>query len=95
MAMDDMKRTKAEQQAYADLLTCLAAQERWMRAWFAAGGKLPTFGAARTNAPEVELELDLDADVVKWFKALGPIHLARMNAVLRVYAREAWRESAG
>lgn len=87
--MDDVKRTKAEEKAYAELLICLAAQERWLKGFREAGGVLPAFGANRPNAAEPEeLDLEIDADVAKWFKALGPLHLARMNAVLAVYARD-------
>lgn len=87
--MDDVKRTKAEEKVYAELLTGLAAQERWLRGFRDAGGSLPAFGVNRSNAAEPEdVEIEIDVDVAKWFKALGPLHLARMNAVLRVYARD-------
>lgn len=87
--MDGMKRTAAEERAHMELLTQIAANEAWFAAFRAAGGVIAPLSQSRSNAAESELELDLDADVVKWFKALGPCHLGRMNAVLRVYAEQA------
>lgn len=89
--MDGVKRTAAEERAHIELLVQLAAQEAWLAAFWAGGGRPAPLGAARSNAAECELEIDLDADVVKWFRALGPRHLARMNAVLRIYAEETGR----
>lgn len=90
--MDEMKRTRVEARAYAELLTCLAEQERRMIAFLDAGGALPPVAAtAPGEAVRIDHDLDLDADVVKWFKALGEVWPARLNAVLRAYAREAWR----
>jgi uncharacterized protein (DUF4415 family) len=34
---------------------------------------------------KVAVSLRLDRDVYTWFKAQGPGHLSRMNAVLRSY----------
>ena len=34
---------------------------------------------------KTSIHLRLDADVLEWFKAQGPGHLTRMNAVLRSY----------
>ena len=44
-----------------------------------------------TRAAEARAPLRLDAGVAAWFRAAGPGHLTRMNAVLRCYmlAREA------
>jgi uncharacterized protein (DUF4415 family) len=89
--MEDPKRTAAEARASAELLDRLAEQDRFMTARRAGGGAMPEVGEAGPETPTLEVELDLDADVVKWFKALGAIWPARLNAVLRIYAREAWR----
>ena len=89
--MDEARRTRAEARAYAELLDCLAEQERVMTALHDAGGAPPRIGAAAPEGAPLELELEIDADVVKWFKALGEVWPARLNAVLRAYAREAWR----
>lgn len=52
---------------------------------------------ARWALPErhgkVAINLRLDRDVFTWFKAQGPGHLSRMNAVLRSYY-EASRDDA-
>lgn len=90
--MDEPKRTRAEARAYAELMSMLAAQERWLAAYLAGSAKLPVFAASRSNREEPEeVEVEIDIDVAKWFKALGPTHLDRMNAVLRVYARDLGR----
>ena len=89
--MDEPKRTAAEARAYAELLDRLAEQDRFMTARRAGGEAAPEVGDAGPETPTLEVELDLDADVVKWFKALGAVWPARLKAVLRVYAREAWR----
>lgn len=90
--MDETKRTRAEARDYAELLTRLEEQERAMAEVFDAGRAPPRIAAApRTAAAPVELELEIDAEVVKWFKALGEVWPDRLNAVLRAYAREAWR----
>jgi uncharacterized protein (DUF4415 family) len=36
-------------------------------------------------ARKKSVHLRLDEDVLEWFKAQGPRHLTRMNAVLRAY----------
>jgi uncharacterized protein (DUF4415 family) len=49
------------------------------RAWFeGAMLELP--------APKQAVSLRIDPDVLRWYKAQGPGHLSRMNAVLRRYA---------
>ncbi len=89
--MDEPKRTKAEQQAHTELLIRLVEQESWMRGFLDSGSRLPAFGTGPGNAAEREIEIDLDADMVKWFRALGPVHPARINAALRAYALEMWK----
>ncbi|PZQ50487.1 MAG: hypothetical protein DI556_08020 [Rhodovulum sulfidophilum] len=89
--MDEPKRAKPEARAYAELLSRLREQERAIAAFRAGGATLPPVGPARPETPKVALELDLDADVVKWFRALGEVWPARLDAVLRAYARELWR----
>jgi len=54
--------------------------------WRAAKLVLPTAKAS--------VHLRVDADVLAWFKAQGPGHLTRMNAVLRSFM-EARRRSPG
>lgn len=43
---------------------------------------------------KVSIHLRIDADVLSWFKAQGPGHLTRMNAVLRSYYEAMLRNSA-
>jgi uncharacterized protein (DUF4415 family) len=42
---------------------------------------------------ETSVHLQLDADVLAWFKAQGRGHLTRMNAVLRAYLEAHKREA--
>jgi uncharacterized protein (DUF4415 family) len=51
---------------------------------------------ARLVMPQAKasVHLRVDADVLAWFKAQGPGHLTRMNAVLRSFM-EARRRSPG
>ena len=44
--------------------------------------------AVRVESPLAKrsVHLRLDSDVFDWFKAQGPGHLTRMNAVLKAYA---------
>jgi uncharacterized protein (DUF4415 family) len=37
------------------------------------------------EARKTSVHLRLDAEVLEWFRAQGPGHLTRMNAVLRAY----------
>ena len=50
------------------------------------------FANAHLRMPEkVSVTFDVDADVLKWFKAQGEAFQSRMNAALRIYA-EAHKE---
>ena len=46
------------------------------------------FNDAELILPERKeaISLRIDADVLRWFRAQGPGHLSRMNAILRQYA---------
>ena len=46
------------------------------------------FAGARLRMPEnkVSVTLDVDADVLEWFKAQGEEFPSRINAALRIYA---------
>ena len=41
--------------------------------------------ATRRESPKVQLTLRVDADVVKWFRSMGPGYQPRMNDVLRAF----------
>lgn len=43
---------------------------------------------------KTSIHLRIDSDVLDWFKAQGPGHLTRMNAVLRSYYEAMLRKSA-
>lgn len=51
------------------------------------------FARAKLRSPiaTVQVEVPIDADLLAWFKALGPEWERRLNAALRLYA-EAHRE---
>ena len=51
------------------------------------------FAGARLRVPEhkVSVTLDVDAEVIEWFKAQGEEFQSRINAALRIYA-EAHKE---
>ncbi len=51
------------------------------------------FANARLRVPEnkVSVTLDVDAEVIEWFKAQGEEFQSRINAALRIYA-EAHKE---
>ena len=46
------------------------------------------FASARLRVPEnkISVTLDVDADVLEWFKAQGEEFRSRINAALRIYA---------
>ncbi|MSP01724.1 MAG: 3-oxoacyl-ACP synthase [Acetobacteraceae bacterium] len=46
------------------------------------------FADAELVLPERKqaISLRVDADVLRWYKAQGPLYLSRMNAILRQYA---------
>ena len=39
----------------------------------------------RHEGPKTRVTIRLDADMVKWFRKLGPNYSRRINAVLRIY----------
>lgn len=83
----DEGRTRREEVAYARLVSELAVlQWRWDRDRLKPG-MLPPGGAAATPppGPRRKLTLKLDADVAKWFRAMGHGYQARMNYALRCW----------
>jgi len=74
---------RVDAQTDADIDAAIAsdpdAAPRLDRAWFEG---------ATLELPECKqaVSLRVDADVLRWYKAQGPGHLSRMNAVLRRYA---------
>ncbi|MEM9431653.1 MAG: BrnA antitoxin family protein [Pseudomonadota bacterium] len=88
--MPNIKRTKAEERAHTELILLLSENDLWMRAFRLKDAFIPAAWAemdqiAPTEPPRVEVTLDLDADMVKWFRGLGSGWEGRLNSVLRSY----------
>jgi uncharacterized protein (DUF4415 family) len=86
----DRKRTKREERAYTDLLKDLNELDWWNqnrklkertipREWYTIAETTPT------RPRKTRVTAAYDADMVRWFRALGHGYQARMNAVLRAY----------
>ena len=80
-----MKRTDALQQMIHDLEQL---QNGMTRDWLKEG--LPSDWSGldywnRVEKPKTRVTIRLDADMVKWFRALGPGYQSRINLVLRIY----------
>ncbi|HKG92076.1 MAG TPA: BrnA antitoxin family protein [Gemmatimonadaceae bacterium] len=54
-------------------------------AWLASGRVVQP-------APKQAISIRLDADVLAWFRGLGPRYQSRMNAVLRAYVEHQKRK---
>lgn len=88
--MTDRKRTKSEERAYVELIGELHELETWH---FQNELKLRTipkdWQSLEDGAPctptKTKITANFDADILKWFRALGVGYQARMNAVLRIY----------
>jgi uncharacterized protein (DUF4415 family) len=88
--MAERKRSKAEERSFAQMAAELEEQ-------LAELGRLklkhrlipPGWHKVESLTPvrplKTKLNLALDADMVKWFRALGRGYQPRMNAVLRAY----------
>ena len=88
--MAECKRSKSEERSWSQLVDELEIQEiefeRFKRSrslippgWHAVESRAPV------KPPKTKLSLSLDADMVKWFRALGRGYQPRMNAILRAY----------
>ncbi len=81
--------TKAQETAQANMVSELKnLQQGFYQDWLS--GSLPAIWndipLMHPAIPEqVELTLELDEDMVKWFQKLGPGYQARMNSILRIY----------
>ncbi len=49
----------------------------------------PERAVAGLPGPKERVSLEVDADVLRWFRSLGPGYQTRMNAVLRAYMQRA------
>jgi uncharacterized protein (DUF4415 family) len=100
----DEGRSLREEVAYARLVAELAHMQVWWDRARLRPAVIPRDAggiAATAEGRRSKLTLKLDAEVVKWFRAMGHGYQARMNYVLRCWMlsvvtreidpREAWR----
>jgi uncharacterized protein (DUF4415 family) len=82
----DTGRSLREEVAYARLVAELAAMQTWWNRDRLKPGVIPGDAAgiaAVAPGPRAKLTLKLDAEVVKWFRAMGLGYQGRMNYALR------------
>lgn len=88
--MNERKRTKAEERAYAAAMTELYDLEIWQAQRKLRDKHVPaewhTLAKDTPTRPKKErVTAAYDADMVKWYRSLGHGYQARMNKVLRTY----------
>ena len=101
----DEGRSLREEVAYARLVAELADMQVWWNRARRKPGVIPRDAAgiaAVAPGPRTKLTLQLDAEVAKWFRAMGLGYQARMDYALRswmlsvvtreIEPREAWRK---
>ncbi|MFO1207596.1 MAG: BrnA antitoxin family protein [Amaricoccus sp.] len=82
----DDGRSLREEIAYAQLVAELALMKAWWNRARLKPGVVPRDAAGIAVAgPRTNVTLKLDADVAKWFRAMGLGYQARMN-----YALKSW-----
>jgi len=88
--MTERKRSKSEERSYAALEQELSEQRRWLDYFRLKEAFIPPdWDRIETEIPvrprKTRITACLDADMVKWFRAMGHGYQARMNGVLRSY----------
>jgi uncharacterized protein (DUF4415 family) len=88
--MLDRKRSKTEERSFARMLADLEDQEADFERFKLTRRLVPPGWHSVERRTEIKpkktkLTVTLDADMVKWFRALGRGYQPRMNAVLRAY----------
>jgi uncharacterized protein (DUF4415 family) len=88
--MSERKRSKAEERSFAQMAAELEEQlgeigRLKLKARLIPPGWHKVESLAPVKPVKTKLNLALDADMVKWFRALGRGYQPRMNAVLRAY----------
>ena len=86
----DHGRSLREEVAHARLVAELAEMQVWWNRDRQKPGVIPRDAAGiavTAPGPRTKLTLNLDAEVVKWFRAMGLGYQARMNHVLRNWMR--------
>ncbi len=88
--MTNRKRTKSEERSYVELLGDLHELQLWRQqnqlkletlpdGWHRVASEHPC------TPKKAKVTLGLDADMLRWYRAMGHGYQARMNAILRVY----------
>lgn len=88
--MTDRKRTKSEERNYAELMSDLYELDLWRRqnemklrnipeGWHHIEREIPC------TPKKAKVTMNLDADMLRWFRAMGKGYQSRVNAILRVY----------
>jgi uncharacterized protein (DUF4415 family) len=86
----DRKRTLAEERANNALMIELERKVAWIKDAKLRNDLIPAgWSEVEDKNPvrprRVKLGVAFDADVVKWYRAMGQGYQARMNAVLRIF----------
>ena len=88
--MIEPKRTKAEERSYAALELELLEQRQWLNLAQLKQDLIPEdWHHIEEDVPvrprKTRVTAAMDADLVRWFRAMGHGYQARMNSVLRAY----------
>lgn len=86
----ERKRTKAEERAHSELLLELSELDVWMEQFRKKEDLIPEdWSEVEAAAPVIrkkeKVTLSVDADLLRWFRAMGRGYQGRVNAVLRIY----------
>jgi uncharacterized protein (DUF4415 family) len=88
--MDDRRRSARDERRHARLVAEVEELEAWWQAYKVKDRAIPAawhslHRATPCTKRKTRVTLDLDADVARWWRGLGPGYQARVNQVLRVY----------
>ncbi len=88
--MTDRKRSKPEERSYAALIGDLWDLEHLHRInQLKARALPPAWDKVEASHPvqprKTRMTIGLDAEVARWFRAMGTGYQSRINAVLRIY----------
>lgn len=88
----DRKRSKAEERAFAEMMSELENQELELDCIRRKQALVPAdwyqvHNAAPTAPAKKKITIRLDNDILEWYRSLGRGWQPRMNAVLRAYMK--------
>jgi uncharacterized protein (DUF4415 family) len=88
--MADRRRTKSEERSHSELMIELSELELWSRQFMLKDAQIPrAWHAVEAEHPcapaKTKITARLDADLVRFYRAMGAGYQARMNAILRAY----------